>query len=227
VLRLSELLGRPVTAGGERLGRLADLAVGPEHGEPALEALALRGREPRWLAWQAGGSASEAGIELGRSPESIPAPAGAGRLQLRRHVLDSQVIDVEGRRLLRVSDVVLAERKGDLRLIGVEIGAAPLLRRLGLGALARRSTEELLGWDQLHLASAPGHVLQLGMPRARIHRLSEPQVQDLLNALPPIRARELAGAAGIERPAPPKLPPRKRRGPRFGAVLRHRRHAPR
>jgi hypothetical protein len=143
-------------------------------------------------------------------------------------VLDSQVIDIAGKRLLRVSDVVLAERGSELRLIGVEIGAAPLLRRLGLRRFARHRSGELLDWEQLHLASAPGHVLQLGMPRARIHRLSEGEIEALLDALPPIRARELAGAAGFEqRPAPPKVPPRRRLGPRFGAVLRARRHAPR
>jgi sporulation protein YlmC with PRC-barrel domain len=227
VIRLSELLGRPVSAGGERLGRVADLAVGPEHGHPAVTAVGIRGPGADWFAWGAPATASETGVDLGGRPAPTSHPAGPSRLLLRRHVLDCQVVDMAGKRLLRVADVLLAEREAELRLVGVEVGAAPLLRRLGLGRLARQGTRELIDWEQIHLASAPGHVLQCAMPRAGIHRLSEKEVQELLEALPAPRAIELAGAAGLEHRPPPAIPARKRRGTRFGKVLRARRHAPR
>jgi len=41
----------------------------------------------------------------------------------------------------------------------VDVGLAPIARRLGLRRLARRLREEWIGWDEIYLASARGHVL--------------------------------------------------------------------
>jgi len=91
-----------------------------------------------------------------------------GELLLREDVLDCQIFDFGEKRLTRVGDVALAQESGGLRACAVEIGAAPILRRLGLRGLARRARAQALDSEAVHLASARGHALQLDKPTAAV-----------------------------------------------------------
>ena len=178
VLLLSRLAGVEVAgADGVTVGRLADLTVRLDAaGGPHLVARLLvsrRGAPPVLLFWDA-----VAGVDRGR-PElvagAVAAPGAAlydDEIRLVRDVLDTQVVDLAGQRLARVADVVLA-RTADSRLeiVGVEVGFGGVLRRLGLGWLVPRSTEDFVAWSDLHLTSERGHAVQLTAPRAAVHRL--------------------------------------------------------
>ncbi len=52
-------------------------------------------------------------------------------LYLNRDVMDKQVIDTNGFRVVRVNDLELAKIGDDYRLVNVDIGGRGLLRRLG------------------------------------------------------------------------------------------------
>ncbi len=47
-------------------------------------------------------------------------------------MLDKQIIDIAGNKLIRVNDVCFQEKNGNLYLMGVEVGILGILRRLGL-----------------------------------------------------------------------------------------------
>ena len=100
---------------------------------------------------------------------------GAGLL-LAGHVLDAQLIDLEEKRLVRVGDVLLSEEGDGLRLAGVEFGARPVLRRLGLKAIASRSGSETIDWNDLHFTSTRADTLQLSVPRAAIRHLPPEEI---------------------------------------------------
>ena len=51
---------------------------------------------------------------------------------LRADLLDKQIVDIEGRKVIRVNDVRLDEVDGALRVVAVDVGAAGLVRRLGI-----------------------------------------------------------------------------------------------
>jgi Mg2+ transporter MgtE len=53
-------------------------------------------------------------------------------LLLKRDLLDKQIVDTQGFRVVKVNDLKLAQIKGTARLIGVDISASGLLRRLGI-----------------------------------------------------------------------------------------------
>jgi len=139
-------------------------------------------------------------------------------------VLDTQVIDIRGRCLVRAGDVALSADDGVLRLVGVEIGRAAVLRRLGLRRLARRTESQLVDWRELHLASGRGHALQLSTPAARVHSLSSDELEVVISRLPAHRAAEVLRAIrapGAESPAKPEDVRR-----RYLRVLRRRHRAP-
>jgi magnesium transporter len=53
-------------------------------------------------------------------------------LLLNRDILDKQIVDTQGFRVVKVNDLKLAQIKGTARLIGVDISFSGLLRRLGI-----------------------------------------------------------------------------------------------
>ena len=136
-----------------------------------------------------------------------PAAPVRHSLLLDRHVLDSQIVDLAGKRVRRVGDVELAEDAGRLRLVAVDVGAAALLRRLGLRRAAGRARRQPIDWRSLHVISRPAHGLQLDSPASAVHRLSD---AELVDQLPPIHAREVLARRGAAAPA---RPPRRSRFP--------------
>ena len=92
-----------------------------------------------------------------RSTTSPPAAIGGDEIALVDAVLDNQVLDVERRRFVRVQDVVLEmPTTGDLVVAGVDASSGAVMRRMGLGFLARRWRKrpgDFVPWDDVNLIS--------------------------------------------------------------------------
>jgi sporulation protein YlmC with PRC-barrel domain len=210
VLALTDHLGQElIDARGRRVGRVRDLAVRLGERFPAVVALVADvGGAERRIPWSEVATFEGSQVAL---RADLPAAAAEPRdeLRLRRDVLDTQVVDVDGRRVARVGEVQLT-REGDLvRTVAVNIGLGAVLRRLGLGRLARRARADALAWDEIHLASGRGHQLQLATPTAAVHHLSPDELMQLVGRLPVARGAEVlqavtpvraAGALGGSRP---------------------------
>lgn len=208
MLRLTELLGSEVVDGvGRRIGRLVDVGVMLVDPHPPATSIRIRaGRTALSAPWEAVGTIRPGRIELRSAPDG---GAAEGELLLGRHVLDVQIVDVAGKRVERVGDVELAERGDRLCVLGVEVGPSPVLRRVGLGRLARRARSESVDWRDLHITSLRGHTLQLAAPASAVHRLGTGDLAKLAGTLPPVRAEELAEALPAAS-APPRGRPRRR-----------------
>jgi sporulation protein YlmC with PRC-barrel domain len=160
---LTELLGLDVAdADGRPAGRLRDLVVGVEYERPPVVGVVLRGDT---VAHAAAARFDCFRPALGDGPD-------VDGLWLARDVLDTQVYDIGGHRISRVGDVVLElTADGAVVVSGVESGLSPVLRRLGLAALARRVRDRTLPWSELHPLSTRGHslVLSVDPKRAESH----------------------------------------------------------
>jgi hypothetical protein len=195
-LTLTGFVGVPVLdAAGVRLGRLSDLAARLDAPVPLATRLLYRsGRLGRQHAipFSAVAALDTSTIRLSLSGGDLrDDPLHGDELLLRRHVLDAQIVDVVGRRLTRVEDVLL-EREGSLlRVAGVEVGAGAALQRLGLGRLSGRLATRVVPWDALHLTSGRGHALQLEAPASAFRRLGPEDVAELAARLPAHHAEQL------------------------------------
>lgn len=213
---LSEEVGTPVTtSGGVVVGKVLDLTVRLDRDLPTVERVAVgRRRVTHLVPWVcfAGFGDEEARIsDVHLSDEwSVTPPdvrLAPHELLLARDVLDAQVIDVRGRHSARVGDVVLAHTEiGTLEVVAVEVGLTPVVRRLGFGAIARRLPMRALPWADLHLRSARGHLVQLAMTTATVHRLDDAGLAHLLATVTASHAVDVIHAVGPER---------------VGAALRH------
>jgi sporulation protein YlmC with PRC-barrel domain len=160
---LTELLGLEVAgADGRPVGRLHDLVVRVDLDQPPVVGVVLRGDDVSRCA--------AAPFDCSR-PALGTGPAVDG-LWLARDVLDTQVYNVRGHRISRVGDVVLElSESGAVVLSGVQSGLSPVLRRLGLPAVARRVRDRTLPWSELHPLSRRGHSLVLSVDPKRAQSL--------------------------------------------------------
>jgi sporulation protein YlmC with PRC-barrel domain len=191
MIRLSEVVGRPVLSAERReVGRLLDL-VAQLAPDPRVVRLRMRGPSRRLteVSWLSVSGLSPDAITLAAGAELIAPTLAEHELLLARHILDAQIIDRSGRCLTRVGDIELAVEPGTLTVHAVEVGAQPLLRRLGLGRLARRTDTRSLPWAELHLASHRGRVVQLAALGEESGSNAAPSHSELVDELAPAAHR--------------------------------------
>src|SRR5438128_1564163 len=141
MLFLSHLLGKNVrTDDGARVGKVVDLLVTTAEPRPSVTALvAAIGGKKMQLRWEQVKSLDEDAFTVQGEP--LPYEEGA-EISLRRELLDKQIVDTDGRRVVRVNDVQLSRVADSLRVIGVDIGSRGLLRRMGW----ERAGEKVARW---------------------------------------------------------------------------------
>src|SRR5580692_10014535 len=146
---LTALLGTPVTdAQGHLRGRLKDIAVatGPDAGKVA--GLVLKTRAGLCIVPSQDVLETPAGtLELRSSGAMIPLKDEGNYLYLQQDLVDRQIIDIHGRKVVRVNDVDL-EWMGRgaahlLRVAEVEVGLRGAFRRVFKGLLPRGTLETL------------------------------------------------------------------------------------
>jgi magnesium transporter len=137
---LSEIQNRRVIEpNGNVVGRLTDVAVVPQGQFPAAQwAILATPAGEKVVRWA--DLAQEIGhLRLRSRLETTPAaqlPPEA--LRLARDLLDKQIVDTHGAKVVRVNDLQLSEVDGQLRLVGADVGLRGLLRRVGAEGLAER-----------------------------------------------------------------------------------------
>jgi len=146
---LTALLGTPVTdAQGHLRGRLKDIAVatGPDAGKVA--GLVLKTRAGLCIVPSQDVMETPAGtLELRTAGAMVPLKDDGNYLYLRQDLMDRQIIDIHGRKVVRVNDVDL-EWMGRgaahlLRVAEVEVGLRGAFRRIFKGVLPRAALETL------------------------------------------------------------------------------------
>jgi len=209
---LSRQLGQPVrSSDGVRAGRVVDVTVLYDVAHPAVHRLGVgRGRRirhllPRGLVQtdderELTLAVDRAGLSAYTSPRDPSLEHH--ELLLARDVLDTQVVDLAGHHLSRVSDVLMVVGlHGQLEVAAVDVGAGSLLRRMGLRRLGDRFAPVAVDWADLHLTSRRGHVVQLATATTGMHRLDASALAELLARLSTEKAIDVVRAVHPARSA--------------------------
>jgi CBS domain-containing protein len=118
---------------------------------------------------------------------------------LKRDVLDRQLINVEGARLVRANELELARLDGWYRVVGVDVGFRGLVRRLLPHALADSiGTSEFLDWASLEPFTGHVPTVRLRVPHPKLARLHPAQLADLVEAASHREGKEILGAVGAD-----------------------------
>ncbi len=151
---LTALLGTAVTdAQGNVRGKLKDVAVATGADAGQVAGLVLKTRDGLWIVPSQDVRETPAGTLELKSPEMlIPLQDQGNYLYLQQDLVDRQIIDIHGRKVVRVNDVDL-EWMGDgakslLRVAEVEVGLRGAFRRVFKGLLPRASLEVVVAQVQ-------------------------------------------------------------------------------
>jgi CBS domain-containing protein len=111
---------------------------------------------------------------------------------LRRDVLDALIIDLLGRRTTRVSDLLLEEEGGSLRIRAADAGVAAMIRRLTRGRVGRVNNATMFDWQYVEfLRGDPAAVDNGAGYRLRINRMPAGEIARLADMVPYLHAAEL------------------------------------
>ena len=197
---LTALLGTPVTdAQGHLRGRLKDIAVatGPDAGKVA--GLVLKTKAGLSIVPSQDVMETPAGtLELRSGGALVPLKDEGNYLYLQQDLIDRQIIDIHGRKVVRVNDVDLEwlGRGGVhlLRVAEVEVGMRGAFRRVFKGMLPRARLETLsrkfaargIPWQFVDVIEVdPARRVKLRIEHERLADIHPSELADILEDLAP------------------------------------------
>jgi CBS domain-containing protein len=201
MLYLSQAIGRPVLdANGEPLGKVDDLIVAVGDRYPPVTGLVVATDRRRiFLPWSQVAAFDADGARLSGATIDITRFAQRpDEIGLRADLLDKQIVDIDGRKVVRVNDLRLDDVDGKLHLVAVDVGASGLLRRLGIeGAyrvLARNmrlpTPERYIDWEDVDPVETSIASIRLRVPHAGLTELHPADLATIIDQLAP---RDRAG----------------------------------
>ncbi|MCZ7585071.1 MAG: hypothetical protein M5R36_18040 [Deltaproteobacteria bacterium] len=125
----SDYLGKRVTAGGRTVGRLTDLVAAREGLYPVVTGAVVRSADgERFLPVRHLATLGEGDIDPAALSDFR---LGENQFLVRDVLLDKQIVDMEGAKVVRVNDVHMLFAQGKTYVVHVDVGLSGLLRRLG------------------------------------------------------------------------------------------------
>jgi CBS domain-containing protein len=200
LVALSELLGATVRdASGTVRGRVREVAVAPQEHPTAVAFLIVNTTDGERMLPAA--SLKSCGPTVRATDESArweKYTASDGVLLLKRDLLDQQIIDVHGRKVVRVNDVELdstpVNSHINLRVIAVDVGARGAIRRLTQGlvpaftmrTLLQRIPPRVIPWAYVDLLETdPARRVKLKIVYEGLSKLHPADIADIVEDLPP------------------------------------------
>ena len=191
---LSRILGNKIYANQPKpIGRLKDLVVDSSYERPKVVAAKVKmGGEFKYLDfshWQITKTNGQYKLRCNKVdeikfPEEHP-------LLLVKHVLDKQIVDTNGRKVVRVNDLRIAVVESGAFLVAVDVGMEGLLRRIGIAKPIEKFLSffgitipsKLVLWDEVETIHFPKMDIQLTKPYTKLKTLHPSDVADIIEDL--------------------------------------------
>ncbi|HUD65026.1 MAG TPA: CBS domain-containing protein [Candidatus Sulfotelmatobacter sp.] len=203
-IALSELLGATVyDPSGAASGRVREVTMTPQEDRSRITSLIVRTRSGNRVLSFTAVSAINGGVRANTAAAEWPAANGAeGLFLLERDLLDQQVIDINGRKVVRVNDVDLhvEPQKGliperpVLRVFSVDVGARGAIRRLLRGIAPKAALQALLvkipprtiPWNFVDVIETdPARRVKLKISHEGLAKLHPADIADIVEDLAP------------------------------------------
>jgi magnesium transporter len=197
---LTELLGTPVfDAAGSQCGRVREVALSPQEDRSRVSNLIVKTKAGnRMLPFTSVGSINGGVYATTPASSWVPPEGVEGLFLLERDLLDQQIIDVHGRKVVRVNDVDLQHETNNnrpmLRVSSVDVGVRGAVRRLLKGVVPMLALRTLLvqlpprpiPWDFVDLIETdPARRVKLKISHDRLATLHPADIADIVEDLAP------------------------------------------
>jgi CBS domain-containing protein/sporulation protein YlmC with PRC-barrel domain len=200
---VSDLIDKPVAdLSGEGIGTLVDLiaSVSKQVPHPLIKAIVVKQKGGEIFAPITDVIVLVApAISLSKQVDDIfPYEPGEDDIYLSRDVLDKQIIDTNGVRVVRVNDIELTRVDDSFYVANVDIGGLGLLRRMGLAKRVQRFAlrfnktipGSVIAWDHVELLHSEQH-MRLKFPKEKIAELHPADLAEIISDLNRLQGEEL------------------------------------
>ena len=210
-LFLSQILGKGIVdTGGQVRGKVLDVVVAVADLYPPVTAILYQPRDakiPARLPWNK--ITDIAGRVVSSSLSSPDAPSGnlgEGELLLKESLLDKQIVDTHGAKILRVNDLHLLKVNHNLFLIHVDVGFRGLMRRVGLEKASDKFfqwffdyhlADHFIPWRFVQPLSSPA-LLRLKIAQNRLSLLHPADLADIIEELDIHKRTEVFQSLDVE-----------------------------
>jgi CBS domain-containing protein len=184
---LSEIVGRTAMVGERPIGKVVDFLIEkPDDAFPRIDGFVIATREGQRYVPTAGViDVDKGGVVVLAAPPELPAKPDQEALYLIADLFDKQIVDVDGRKVVRINDLEICDTGGTLRVVAADIGLSGLLRRLGVHKIAPRLVKRvpptLIAWNHVAPISEvnPSQV-RLSVSGNRLSRLHPSELAEII-----------------------------------------------
>ncbi|GFO56277.1 membrane protein [Geomonas sp. Red276] len=206
---LSTVLGRPViNAQGREIGKLLDLVMVPGEHFPAVSHILVEAdHRVVSVPWPRVNLFNRFVISLAGPGQNLP-PYGQheGDILLKRDILDRQIVDVNGAKVVRVNDLKLGTFQGKLCVFFVDVGLRGLLRRMGLEHWAEKAASILhrplsdhhINWKYVQLLESNVFRLTLTVARDQLKEIHPADLALIISNIPSNRVETVLNSLDNE-----------------------------
>jgi CBS domain-containing protein len=191
---LSELLNRTVyDSRGEAVGKCVEVYVNAGQGFPSMVALGLqREGQEHMIAAPDPITVERKGVILPTRLRDLNLFEAQGdEIALARQVLDRQIIDINGKRVVRVYDLQFAYANGKYRLMAVDATPSGLARRVGLEGPIKRVLKTFAGrppvrsipWDRIDPTAIGPAGIPLKVAKQELGQMHPADIADIVEQL--------------------------------------------
>jgi CBS domain-containing protein/uncharacterized protein YrrD len=188
LISASGLQGRPVTSSaGEVVGRVADIVVRWDSGDyPKVFGIIVRiGFRRSFMQVQNISNMDNSGVTLSSTTVDLrDYERRDGEFLALEDMVDHQLLDVDGARVVRSSDLYIAKMGRSYQLVGVDVSFRSFLRRVLPGSAGRTPTPgKVIDWAGIQSFGRPGEPARLRKQNQGLEKLRASELADLLEDL--------------------------------------------
>jgi len=191
-LFISEILKKPVLdPKGDELGRVKDFVVVRGEPLPKISSIIIERKKGLLnLPWTVLNIFNKRIISANVYGEALqPYELDEKDLLLVRDILDKQIVDVNGVKVVRVNDVKLEGYDTEAVLIAVDVGMRGILRRLGverggedlLRLFKKHLPYNLISWNYIQPFEPKLTTISLTVPRQMLSELHPADIADIIS----------------------------------------------
>ena len=206
---VSEVFKKPVLdQAGEEIGKLKDIIVVMGETFPAVAALVVTdGKETYVIPWDIVNLFNRRVISVNALISGlIPTPIALTDILIFRDILDKQIVDINGAKLVRVNDLELGDVKGKLCLVAADIGLRGILRRLGverrgerfLSAFKYKLQHKLISWHYVQTIEPKVSRLTLTVSGQKVSSMHPADLADIISEVSQKERTALFGSLDVD-----------------------------
>ena len=164
---------------GEEMGRLRDILVIPGNPFPQVSGLAVSKRKDHHFIPLDYVDIFNKKFLMVREMEkkTFPSSPPEGHIYIRENLLDKQIVDINGVKVVRVNDIKLGMLQNEFCLVGLDVGYQGLLRRIGW---ERKGVGNLIPWNYVQPLEEGLDQLSLTLSRQGLSQLHPVDIADII-----------------------------------------------